>query len=253
MSSLILTGTEPKRIYGLGSNKKSQLDVLHHLPGKPEYRVIDVGSTWNSSFLLLECSSNEKEKEKATNEGGEVCVIASGSNSHGQLGGFGRELSHDIVEVTQEARPESIMTLRKAFWSACLNSGEDKISNLFDQPSIKLKVEKLVCGSEHVFILLSVDDKTSSPDVDSTIQSQPQQVLIGWGWNEHGNLGLGHTNDAIDGPVVIPFPKVKDGSSAPVGLGRVDCESPRENSQSCKIEGVWAGCGTSWLAVRYHD
>ncbi|KAG7452063.1 RCC1/BLIP-II [Guyanagaster necrorhizus] len=86
-------------------------------------------------------------------------------------------------------------------------------------PYVKLPqnhhLKKLACGTEHVLALFDVVD--GDPEV------------WGWGWNEHGNLGLGTTQD-IRHPVKI-WPR----DSAPVSGNAVD---------------IWAGPGTSWIWVQ---
>ncbi|KAI0814736.1 regulator of chromosome condensation 1/beta-lactamase-inhibitor protein II [Irpex lacteus] len=78
---------------------------------------------------------------------------------------------------------------------------------------------KMACGSEHVLSLVkSVDSKSS----------QAEEVW-GWGWNEHGNLGLGHTEDQ-DLPVKL-WPQSDT------------------HGQPHKVSGIWAGCGTSWILL----
>ena len=74
-------------------------------------------------------------------------------------------------------------------------------------------VVNFVCGSEHVLCVLG------------------QAEVWGWGWNEHGNLATGSLND-VKAPVRI-WPPL----SAPVG------------EKMGEAVGVWAGCGTSWIAV----
>ncbi|KAF8528112.1 regulator of chromosome condensation 1/beta-lactamase-inhibitor protein II [Hysterangium stoloniferum] len=76
----------------------------------------------------------------------------------------------------------------------------------------------MACGSEHVVTLLE--------------KSQPEGELSevwGWGWNEHGNLGLGHTAD-VHLPTRLWSPS-KHGSA----YGRVVAVS--------------AGCGTTWIVL----
>ncbi|KAG1727899.1 hypothetical protein EDB19DRAFT_1748741 [Suillus lakei] len=51
----------------------------------------------------------------------------------------------------------------------------------------------------------------------------------GWGWNEHGNLGLGHTDDVLK-PIKI----------WPAGGHALDG----------RIVQVWAGNGTSWILLQ---
>ncbi|KAJ7238514.1 regulator of chromosome condensation 1/beta-lactamase-inhibitor protein II [Mycena haematopus] len=75
---------------------------------------------------------------------------------------------------------------------------------------------QVACGSEHVlasFIVLS----------SSTTE------VWGWGWNEHGNLGVGTTED-VRVPVKI---------------------WPSEASQALSGDvGIWAGSGTSWIVLQ---
>ena len=54
-----------------------------------------------------------------------------------------------------------------------------------------------------------------------------------WGWNEHGNLGLGHTED-VQLPLRISMP---------------DADTSASEVKFKGIAGVWAGCGTSWIAT----
>ncbi|KAJ7762329.1 regulator of chromosome condensation 1/beta-lactamase-inhibitor protein II [Mycena maculata] len=74
---------------------------------------------------------------------------------------------------------------------------------------------KVACGSEHVLASFVVG--TSSTEV------------WGWGWNEHGNLGIGTTED-VRSPVRIWPPQ---SSQAPPS-GNID---------------IWAGSGTSWIVI----
>lgn len=76
----------------------------------------------------------------------------------------------------------------------------------------------LACGSEHVLTLL---------------QSDLGKEVWGWGWNEHGNLGIGTTEDALL-PVKI----------WPPGEG---------NGGEEVIDGIWAGSGTSWISIISDD
>jgi protein ATS1 len=68
----------------------------------------------------------------------------------------------------------------------------------------------LACGSEHVLAL----------------SQHPTPRIHVWGWNEHGNLGLGHTND-------VRVPVVLDNNLA--------------ETEGLKPMDIWAGCGTSWI------
>jgi len=76
------------------------------------------------------------------------------------------------------------------------------------------RVIDFMCGSEHVLCLL---------------ESEGHTEVWGWGWNEHGNLATGSLDD-----VKVPL--------------RI---WPRERGETGEAVGVWAGCGTSWVAVSF--
>lgn len=120
-------------------------------------------------------------------------ILSSGSNTHGQLGReTGDSPSAEVVNF-----PLTLDTLGTSV--------------------------HVVCGSEHVLALI----RSSSPN-----SGHKSPEVWGWGWNEHGNLGLGHTED-------VKFP--------------VRIWSPRNEVASTRIRsvhGVWAGCGTSWICFQ---
>lgn len=74
----------------------------------------------------------------------------------------------------------------------------------------------MACGSEHVLALVSLDNESTE--------------VWGWGWNEHGNLGTGLTEN-----VPIPIKVWPRDSSTEVS--------------SHNAVGIWAGPGTSWIYV----
>lgn len=79
---------------------------------------------------------------------------------------------------------------------------------------------EIVCGSEHVLVRFFPN---SSDDT--------KEEVWGWGWNEHGNLGLGHADDVHEPKLIWP-------------------------SDSCivsshKTRDIWAGFGTTWIAIEY--
>jgi protein ATS1 len=77
-------------------------------------------------------------------------------------------------------------------------------------------VKRLACGSEHVVVLCS--------------STGGRNELVAWGWNEHGNLGVGDTIDR----------------STPV---RVPLEDYRDVGGGWEVGNCWAGCGTSWALL----
>jgi protein ATS1 len=77
-------------------------------------------------------------------------------------------------------------------------------------------LQQVSTGSEHVLVHLKCQENKS--------------LVLGWGWNEHGNLGLGHTKDVVCPEVIWP---AGDGSKFPTS-----------------IESIWTGCGTSWIVMQ---
>jgi protein ATS1 len=73
----------------------------------------------------------------------------------------------------------------------------------------------LAAGSEHVVALTQ----------DGSVWA--------WGWNEHGNLGDGTTNDGLEPKAVWP---------PAIDANRGD-----------RALAIWAGCGTSWILVEHGD
>ncbi|KAF8435680.1 regulator of chromosome condensation 1/beta-lactamase-inhibitor protein II [Boletus edulis BED1] len=80
-------------------------------------------------------------------------------------------------------------------------------------------LSSFVCGSEHVLAVMSSS-------------SQEGNSVVGWGWNEHGNMGLGSL-----GNVAIPTQL----------WPREDIEAYNKYPQ--RVIDIWAGCATSWLLV----
>ncbi|GHJ86040.1 hypothetical protein NliqN6_2442 [Naganishia liquefaciens] len=80
----------------------------------------------------------------------------------------------------------------------------------FDDLATPVHIQSIVCGSEHTLLLTQ------------------QGTLYAWGWNEHGNLGVGSLEDQW--------------TPRRVSVSGEDGGVPR-------VRGVWAGCGTSWVLV----
>jgi protein ATS1 len=120
----------------------------------------------------------------------EHTLLSTGSNSHGQLGREPQEAEDGIAGGAVE-------------FTSSLN---DRV------PSLR----SFACGSEHVIAMIT---PAGSMDVE----------VWGWGWNEHGNLGLDHTDD-------VPKP-VKIWPTGECVLGG-------------SIVQVWAGNGTSWILLQ---
>ncbi|KAH7911598.1 regulator of chromosome condensation 1/beta-lactamase-inhibitor protein II [Hygrophoropsis aurantiaca] len=174
---------ESGRIVGLGSNRRGQL-----LGIDTGVSAAAVGCTWKGTYLLTSAGDTRSPR-----------VLATGSNSHGQLG-----------------RSESEEGLQPVEFALATNQ----------------QFDTLVCGSEHALALTSFHPTLNADiEVHHKPSLSPSTQLWGWGWNEHGNLGLGNTRD-----VTIPT------KIWPPSLSNDHDDSPH-------VSGLWAGCGTTWIAV----
>ncbi|KAF9469649.1 regulator of chromosome condensation 1/beta-lactamase-inhibitor protein II [Collybia nuda] len=124
---------------------------------------------------------------------GDTRVIAAGSYMHGQLG---RELPVGTSGLAGTLKPSAV-----------------------EFPGDTQSVKSIACGTEHVLAICTSKGTDRSPDV----------AVWGWGWNEHGNLGTGSTNN-----IFVP---VKIWTGAEEDLIPVR---------------VWGGSGTSWIYAT-HD
>lgn len=155
--------------------------------------VQQVDCTWNGTYVIAQSHDN-----------GDNCIFSTGSHSRGQLG-----------RVVLSTESESTTTILAPVQ--------------FPIASMPHRLMRIACGSEHVLTILR---KTSKDEVSHSENTATWETEVwGWGWNEHGNLGIGTTED-----IVLPS---KIWPSAPVG----DLETFR------RAVGIWAGCGTSWIAL----
>lgn len=101
--------------------------------------------------------------------------------------------------------------------------GRDEGSTSADDVAINLSGDRaicsFVCGSEHVLIAMSGPSREGNS-------------VLGWGWNEHGNMGLGSLGNITSPTQLWP---------------RGDVEMC--NTYPQRATGIWAGCATSWLLV----
>jgi len=151
----------------------------------------------SQSVRKIGCTWNGSYAIVEANE--EWRIHSSGSNSHGQLGSKTDSLNADIPGLVY-------------------------FSEVLDCKSTSVEI---ACGSEHVLLLShrNMEDRSV------------QQVLWGWGWNEHGNLGTGNTVDT--------FLPLKIWSNEP-GFGS-------HFKGAHELIGIWAGAGTSWICCSLRD
>ncbi|KAI0829058.1 regulator of chromosome condensation 1/beta-lactamase-inhibitor protein II [Trametes gibbosa] len=116
-------------------------------------------------------------------------VVAAGSNTHSQLG----------RGTSQNQRQSSL----------------GPVCFPFDPHSGR--IVDIACGSEHA---LCIVEQANPP-------GEASREVWGWGWNEHGNLGIDGTEDI----------------GIPVQLW------PRRELDVGRVKNIWAGCGTSWILL----
>lgn len=172
------------KVYGLGSNKKRQLENINQI-----MQIKMIGSTWNGSYLVQEENIISDPNDSYWR------IYAMGASDKGQLG-----------------RPE----------------GSSSISATvpFSFTPASRRIIALACGSEHVLCLLK---RHSSKHSEAVTNGE----VWGWGWNEHGNLGLGHTADIHQPSLLWPVETIDLPSSIVIR--------------------VWGGCGTSWLLLQHNE
>ncbi|EJD03543.1 RCC1/BLIP-II [Fomitiporia mediterranea MF3/22] len=163
-------------VFPLGSNRKGQLAGLDSVKN-----ICAVGATWNGTYLLQKHQSSDKRWS----------ILATGSNSHGQL-----------ACASNSDSGASVAQLRRISLPTNVSEAESL---------------SITCGSEHVLVA-----SLTGAQVDD------EMGVFAWGWNEHGNLGLGHTDDVHEPSRIWP---------------------PANLPQEGKVVGVWAGCATSWVVI----
>ena len=154
------------------------------------------------------------------------CISALGSDAKGQLQGL--RTARDVRAIGCTWNGSYLRTPLGLLSTGTNARGqlgrEDASSKAAPLAAVRLPEEAHVldfsCGSEHVLAM---------------VESRGKTEVWGWGWNEHGNLGIG-TLDDVNVPVRIWPPS----DAEPEGV-------------TGTAVSVWAGCGTSWIAVSNCD
>jgi protein ATS1 len=149
-------------------------------------------------------------------------VSALGSDAKGQLQGV-RRTAEDVQAIDCTWNGTYIRTPLGLLSTGSNARGQlGRRENASIAPSevvrfpMEARVLDLACGSEHVL---------------AVVESRGRMAVWGWGWNEHGNLGTGSLDDVTVPVQIWPPPAVES-----------------EAMTSIEVR-VWAGCGTSWIAV----
>lgn len=210
-----------QHIAGWGTARHGQLGPLH----APSGRALPFSPSSVAINLPIDVQLDPVRSVRAGNQHSLFShasgrVSALGSDAKGQLRGL-----HTVEDVQAIGCSwnGSYLQTRTGLLSAGVNArgqlGREDASetalgfvNVPDTPH----VVDFVCGSEHVLCVLEFEG---------------QAEVWGWGWNEHGNLATGSLND-----VKVPV--------------RIWPPSPAQAGENTgEAVGVWAGCGTSWIAV----
>lgn len=222
-------------IVGWGAARHGQISSLPTTPGgsaatKPP-SVIDqprrfLTEDMTDPFVSCGVGSQHSAFLKASGK-----IIAIGSNRKGQLdlpmsGAKGVDCTWNgtfVIVNEEEGSGDGVQSAgsnthgQLGCGSAGSVEGGDRVVSFPD--SLRgWKLLKIACGSEHVLTLWSFLEGV-----------RPTEVWA-WGWNDHGNLGLGGTND-------VHSPKRIYRSSGDAG----------------DVVDVWAGLGTSWICVGRND
>ena len=205
--------TSLPRIIALDDVVSSALGIHHSLLLHELGQLSALGSNRKGQLQLLPsksvrkigCTWNGSYAVVESNEGWRI--YSSGSNSHGQLGLKPDPLDADIP-----------------------SSGVVHFPEILDSKNTSIEI---ACGSEHVLVL----SRHTNMEYRSVQQEQGQvSKLWGWGWNEHGNLGTGNTDDT--------FLPLKIWSNEPGFVSYF--EGVHE------LIGIWAGAGTSWISCLHN-
>lgn len=189
-----------------GAVRKIALGNQHSVVLDASGRVFSMGSNRKDQLAgvdscetmdWVDCTWNGTYVLQRPSSGSPWTLFATGSHEKGQLG--------------------STST------STLTSPGLRRVEFPFD-PSISY-LSEFACGSEHVLALIT---RAPSP-LSSPSEPSLDTEVWAWGWNEHGNLGLGHTQD-----VVVPTRIWPQGGN---GIGG-------------RVVRVRGGCGTSWIVVK---
>lgn len=210
------------RVLGWGSYRHGQLgqtpQCKDHIFSRPSYLPLNADiksfALGNQHTIFLRDSGR---------------IQGLGSNRKGQLDGLNDIFSGIQVGTTWRGSyvvycppsevPESwhIFSTERGKKRQSEHSNNSPTTQIIPFPfdTMTRQFVKLACGSEHVLVCLK---RVESPGTASEVW--------GWGWNEHGNLGVGST-ESMNDPTLI-----------------------YRTNEGEEVINVWAGYSTSWIAVQ---
>ncbi|KAF8194987.1 regulator of chromosome condensation 1/beta-lactamase-inhibitor protein II [Pholiota molesta] len=208
-------------LVGWGSCRHGQLGDLGSKPSTPTPQIVSTPTSNVVSLALgiyhtVALDDSGVPLCLGSNRKGQLEVVRNFTNCENKAQSIGCTWNGTYI-VAQDQDQWTIYSSgsnshKQLGWSEEGASTVDRIS-FPDELDRHGAFPKVACGSEHVLLLVAPT---------STGPSQ----LWGWGWNEHGNLGVGHTDD-VPAPIKLWAP----------------------HGENSKIVDVWAGLGTSWICV----
>ncbi|EJD47466.1 RCC1/BLIP-II [Auricularia subglabra TFB-10046 SS5] len=221
------------------------------------FRIAALSSGPRHVLCLVECGSGRD---------GQQCLIGWGASRHGQLGTRETVVPNPITVPNPFQEENSIVSVACGNQHTLLLSavgtvhglGSNRKGQLSDAISRVSGIQEIACAWNTSFLVASdvihgfgsgdhgqlgrEDDITTGQHtialgrVAQAIAAGSEHALVltqdrsiyGWGWNEHGNLGLNHTQDVF-APVVLPATRLSQAEGA--------CTK------------IWGGCGTSWISI----
>ncbi|CAG7849356.1 SubName: Full=Uncharacterized protein {ECO:0000313/EMBL:CCA78072.1} [Serendipita indica DSM 11827] len=223
-------------LVGWGAARHGQLEIHNHNTSSrrgPRQVALPLRiTTWTRPTSVVDISVGSQHAIVLTSDGE---LLQLGSDGKSQLPGtmdfssiirIGCTWNNTFVQRGVSASEVIITSYGKSAHGQA-GRGEDKetAGHVYLPPF--LEIRQLVCGSEHV--LVRAQRETSGIT-----------ELWGWGWNEHGNLGLGHTEDTLT-PTLLKSPCMTEDQ----------CGKTEDASCTCwqGVGAVWAGYGTSWISA----
>lgn len=200
-----------------GSNRKGQLSFSSEIANMP---LRSVHCTWNGTYF--ETSSGTA----GAGDEGSFSILGTGSSEMGQLG-------RGVARTTTPPLPESSATPSPAIpiitpTPASLQASDHQV--LFPPATKEARLGSLACGSEHVVAMLGYKPEDSVRAEDAV-----EWEAWAWGWNEHGNLGLGHVKDVSIPTRIWPSP--------------ISTKTTPSHFVEGELREVWAGNGTTLLLI----
>lgn len=209
-----LSGHALQKLVGWGASRQGQLGVTSRAVTSPVEILLPPSRSRVSQVALGNQHTVFRHFDGS--------VTALGSNRRGQLTNISSLRDVTAVQCTWNGTIAVNGDNCTSFMSASgmneagqlgHHSGEPGFTPI-DLPLDDKMLGAIACGSEHTLVILNSVGGCAK--------------VLGWGWNEHGNLGTGDTSNVRVPTTLWPSP------------------AGEKNVEDVPIF-AWAGCGTSWV------